>query len=150
MEPLGALICRPSRLRSGGVDGLDSARYGGKTSSRMKIFDDDDEEEEEGDGSEEEGNEEEGEGDDDEDEDDEDETEDEEDEDEDDEDEEDVEDEEDEEEQERPRPSGKALDPVSALRESREKDVQKGRGIKRQRVCTDSDLLTSRTSSTPF
>ncbi|CAK9780072.1 TRAUB-domain-containing protein [Cutaneotrichosporon oleaginosum] len=128
----------PSRLRAAaGVDAaqtLLSDKYGGKASSRMKIFDDDDEEEEE----------EADEGEDDEEEDDEDEEEeDEEDEDEEEEEDDEEEDEEDEEEEPTPKPSGKALDPVGQLRASRLKDIEKGRGIKRQRDLFDS-LLTMR------
>lgn len=125
-------------------------RYGGKASSRVKIFDDESEEEEQ----------DEGDGDEDEEEDELDEDDEEEDEEEDDEeeDEEDDEEEDDDEEEEadephpRPTPSGKALDPVSALRESRQKDIEKGRGIKRQRVSypQHANPRTSSTPSSPF
>lgn len=148
----------PSRLRNqiGGLGGeeqtLRSEKYEGKVTGRMKIFDDDEDEEggdgadgeEEEDEDDEEGDEEEGDGEGEED-DDEDEDEDEEesdgDEDEEDEDEEDDEDEGEEEDEveesapPRARPgSSKALDPIAALKDSRLKDIEKGRGIRRQRV----------------
>ncbi|BEI81169.1 hypothetical protein CcaverHIS002_0203290 [Cutaneotrichosporon cavernicola] len=132
----------PSRLRA--AAGVDTAqtlltdKYGGKASSRMKIFDDD-EEDDDDDDEREEGEEDDEDEEAEEDEDDEDEEED----DEEDDDEEDDEDEEEVEEDPARKPSGKALDPVGQLRESRQKDVEKGRGIKRQRDLFDS-LLTMR------
>jgi hypothetical protein len=160
----------PSRLRNqmGGLGGLEGAeqtlrseKYGGKVTGRMKIFDDDEDEEEGGDGvdeddeeGEEEGDEEdeeegdeEGEEDDDEDEDEDEEESDGDEEDEDEEDEEDEGDEDDEEEESAPpraRPgSSKALDPIAALKDSRLKDIEKGRGIRRQRVSQPVPLGSS-------
>lgn len=122
----------PSALRRGEVaQTLLGEKYEGKPSSRMKIFDDDDEEasepEEEAGGFSDEDEEEE---DDEEDYDDEEEDYDEED----DEEEEESEDEGGEDEGEEPAPSGKALDPMGALRASKQKDIEKGGAIKRQRV----------------
>ncbi|KAL1410864.1 rRNA-processing protein bfr2 [Vanrija albida] len=135
----------PSKLRAAvgaaATQTLLGDKYGGKTSSRMKIFDDEDDDEEDEDvGG---GFDEEDEEDDEDEEDEEDEDEDEElDEDEDEED-DDEEDEEEDEEDARPAPSGRTLDPVGALRESRLKDIEKGRAIKRQKDLFDS-LVTLR------
>ncbi|WOO81014.1 Protein BFR2 [Vanrija pseudolonga] len=130
----------PSKLRAAAgaaaTQTLLGDKYGGKTSSRMKIFDDEDDEEDDeedvGGGFDDE-DEEEGEEDEDEDEDDE----------ELDEDEEEDEEDDDEEEDARPAPSGRTLDPVGALRESRLKDIEKGRAIKRQKDLFDN-LVTLR------
>lgn len=130
----------PSKLRAQAAVGgnLYDGKYAGETRGRMKIFDDDeDEEDEDGDEQDEnseEGDDEEEDGFDDEDEDEEEEDDEEEDEDGD---EEDEEAEDNEEEAARPLSSSsrpKALDPVGSLREAREKDIIKGKGIKRQKV----------------
>jgi protein AATF/BFR2 len=153
----------PSRLRNemGGMGGLGGAeqtlrseKYGGKVTGRMKIFDDDEDEEEGRDGvdgeeedeeDEEEEGDKEGEEDDEEEEDEEQSDGDEDEEDEENEDEEDEEDEEDGEEESAPprtRPgSSKTLDPIAALKDSRLKDIEKGRGIRRQRVRRRVHLL---------
>jgi protein AATF/BFR2 len=150
----------PSKLRAQRSDVSQSLlgdKYEGKRVGRMKIFDDDededeaapfgavedDEDEESNMGSDDDGEDDDG----DEDEEDDEEEGDEDDEDDDDDDEEeDEEDEGDEEEEEegragRPQVSvptvktaSRALDPVGALREARMKDLEKGRGIKRQKV----------------
>lgn len=139
----------PSRLR--GQFGDMGERYGGQVRGRQKIFDDDDDEEDddddEGGGN---GLEDEDEDEDDEDDDDEEGEEDEEDKDEDEE--EDGDDDDDEEEEDdgeyeeedlpdetAPRPTSSStskLDPIAALRDSRQKDVEKGKSIKRQKVST--------------
>lgn len=133
----------PSRLR--GQFGDMGERYGGQVRGRQKIFDDDDDEEEEEDGVLD-GEEEDGEEEDDveEDEDDEEGDEDgfdEEDGDEEGEEEKDEEDDDDYEEEPTPAPrpvassSSAKLDPIASLRDSRQKDVEKGKAIKRQKVC---------------
>jgi protein AATF/BFR2 len=129
----------PSRLR--GQFGDMGDRYGGKVTGRQKIFDDDEEDEDEGEEEGEGGSDEEDEGEDD-DEDDEEGDEDEEEEDgEEEEDEEEVGDD-DEGEDDLPAPAPRAtnsntrLDPIAALRDSRMKDVEKGKAIKRQKVCS--------------
>lgn len=109
-------------------------KYGGEVRGRVKIFDDE-ESESEADGSDDEGDEDEEENDEEED----DEEEEEDGEEEDEEGEEDEEEEEDQEEEESPAPSApRKLDPMAALRDSRIKDIEKGRGIKRQRVSTET------------
>lgn len=124
----------PSRLR--GQFGDMGERYGGQVTGRQKIFDDDEDEEEEDDeeaGDGEEGFDEE-EGDEDEEEEDEEEGDD------DEEEEEDEEEEDDEDAEDLPAPAPRAtssntrLDPIAALRDSRMKDVEKGKAIKRQKV----------------
>lgn len=120
----------PSALRRGEVaQTLLSDKYEGKPSSRMKIFDDDEEasEPEDEPGFDDEDEEEEDEEDYDEDEEDYEEDEDEEEDDE-------EEDDEEEDEDDEPAPSGKALDPMGALKASKMKDIEKGGAIKRQRV----------------
>jgi protein AATF/BFR2 len=126
----------PSRLRQGRgamADVGNGGKYGGEVRGRVKIFDD---ESEEGSGTEDEGES----GDDDEDEEDGDEDEEDEDDEEEDDDEEEEEEEQDEEDEgaqdiqeTRPAPPSR-IDPMAALRDSRVKDIEKGRGIKRQRV----------------
>jgi protein AATF/BFR2 len=131
----------PSRLKlaKGPVEQtLLSEKYGGEVRGRMKIFDDDDDEGG-GEGVEAEDDREDDEAEDDEDEDDEDDDEDG-DEDDDEEDaEEDDESERDENEDEHVAPttskSSGTLDPIAALKASRLKDIEKGQGIRRQRVC---------------
>ena len=125
----------PSRLR--GQFGDMGERYGGQVRGRQKIFDDD-EEDEEVDGQADEDDEE---GDEDEDEEDDDDGEDE-DEDEGEDDEEEAEDEDEDEQEEEvvqaPTKSTSSksakLDPIASLRDSRQKDVEKGKAIKRQKV----------------
>ncbi len=127
-----------------------SDKYGGKTSSRMRIFDDDEEEEEEeGENGDLNGGSDDQDGEDDEGSEDEDEDGDERDEDEEEDD--DGEDEEDDDEDaadreidtakshsktqlEKRSSSTNKLDPIASLRDSRMKDIEKGRAIKRQRV----------------
>jgi protein AATF/BFR2 len=124
----------PSRLRQGRgamADVGNGGKYGGEVRGRVKIFDD---ESEGGSGSE---VEDESEDDDEDDEDDDDEEDEEEDGEEegDEEEEEQDEGEEDEEDIQETRPAPPSrIDPMAALRDSRVKDIEKGRGIKRQRV----------------
>ncbi|EIW72172.1 hypothetical protein TREMEDRAFT_66745 [Tremella mesenterica DSM 1558] len=146
----------PSKLRAEVSQTLLGARYAGKKASRVRIFDDDDDEEEKGDDDVEDGEEEEeGSGDEQEDEEEDDENaEDDDDEgfDEDEDNEEDSEGEDDgdeeneEDEEEDVEEEGKArkqLDPIASLRESRLKDIEKGRGIRRQKALFDQ-LITLR------
>lgn len=139
----------PSRLR--GQFGDMGERYGGQVRGRQKIFDDDEEEDDEVDGQADEDDEEGDEEEDDEEEEDEEEDEEEGDEDEGDngEEEEDDEDEDEQEEEVIQAPtrstSSKSakLDPIASLRDSRQKDVEKGKAIKRQKVCpTRVDLVS--------
>lgn len=130
----------PSRLR--GQFGDMGDRYGGTVTGRQKIFDDDDEDEElENEG--EQGSDEDEDAEDEEDEDDEGDDLDGEEEDEAEEkDNEGEEEEDDGEEEDLPAPAPRAtssntrLDPIAALRDSRMKDVEKGKAIKRQKVCS--------------
>ncbi|WVR09582.1 hypothetical protein IAU60_006652 [Kwoniella sp. DSM 27419] len=151
----------PSRLRSMQfeVDGdaggtLRGDKYAGVTKGRVKIFDDESDEEEGGApfGAVEGDDEEDGDGDEDDMDDEEEDEEDGEEDGEDDEDDEDDDDDEDEEAEEdeqasvaptKPSKSGKSLDPVASLRDSRLKDIEKGRGIRRQKALFES-LLTLR------
>ncbi|EJT45538.1 transport-related protein [Trichosporon asahii var. asahii CBS 2479] len=131
----------PSALRRGEVaQTLLSDKYEGKPSSRMKIFDDDEEASEPED---EPGYDEEEEEDEDEEHFDEDEEDYDEDEGEEEEDDEDEEEEDEDEGEDQPAPSGKALDPMGALKASKMKDIEKGGAIKRQRDLFDS-LMTTR------
>ncbi|KAK4684694.1 protein AATF/BFR2, partial [Tremellales sp. Uapishka_1] len=139
----------PSRMKGNGEvsQTLLSDKYGGQSSSRMKIFDDESEEEGEGEGEEDEDEDEGQDGDEDEDMVDEEEEEDEdEDEDEGEEGEEEEEEEEEHEDMERPRQSttkAKALDPLASIRDSRQKDIEKGQAIRRQKNLFES-LITLR------
>ncbi|WVQ94872.1 hypothetical protein IAU59_001956 [Kwoniella sp. CBS 9459] len=152
----------PSRLRmqlnddasAGGT--LRGEKYAGVTKGRVRIFDDDEDEEEDAIGDENrpfgavDDDEEDEEDDDDEEDEDEDDDEDEDEDEEEDEDDDEEEEEEEEEEEDVPRKStanggtsGKTLDPVASLRDSRLKDIEKGRGIRRQKALFES-LLTLR------
>ncbi|OCF34222.1 protein BFR2 [Kwoniella heveanensis BCC8398] len=146
----------PSRLRmqlngdpsAGGT--LRGEKYAGVTRGRVRIFDDDEDEEEDEDENPPFGAVDDDDEDNDEDEDEEDEDEDEDEyedgEDEGEEDEDEEEEVEEEEEEQAPRKnasSGKTLDPIASLRDSRMKDIEKGRGIRRQKALFEA-LLTLR------
>ena len=135
----------PSRLR--GQFGDMGERYGGQVRGRQKIFDDDDEDEDD-EGVDGQADEDDEEGDEDEEEEDEEDDEEHEDDSEGDEEEEEEEEEEEDEEEEpvveapTKQTSSKSakLDPIASLRDSRQKDIEKGKAIKRQKVCTSPQM----------